>query len=722
MAIVLDPGTNKIRHALSGAVDGERIEINPGIYYEDARMNAIGKTISIFGAGPENTVIKCVGGVGIFLQPEFATRHITLEDFSITTNRYGEGTAIDYDGQSVSSSVNKQLSIENVNIRPESLGAHGWRTGIRLNHAWNTTIADTHIRGKNNDRLLMTAGIKLEGNSTDVTVSDSHIYFASKGIENINSFCEGFHLENSFIIYTTHGLFFRVAQGESLVNIIASHFATFSDSIHLKNYHWSIIANNMIMCREESTDPYVGIYAADGQQLSITGNAIRSDRKGKPNNGIVFTNIRCGTITGNPVMGMDTAIWLQPGTTGVAVTGNSSDSGILDQGTNNVVANNATVQGAPAPGPVPTPTPAPPAPEPPPTPEPPAPAPPPPSSGQLNYEVTLFGQVSKNPLIKVVTANNHVWAGDYCQKRAGYEHLTGEASLHLSNNGEYWFERGSIVGVESINTITPMKTGEGVHFGTERGTTDAAYYSSLAVDANTYVKRIGPIAGYRFVLASNDCGKFGEIAAFTGENGTQLVSNRNGLWQSMYPKVGDIMPWDVIQWHDWLLMCGSSPWPNWLGGTDGKLYGYKDGMASWQKVWMPGYAVGSNLAIIGNTLFATFGGLLAWTNDPNLSPNTWASVKMPATQSYNLIQTSPDRYLSLWWTNKYFERSGFPTGAWLIEVCITNREVRIIKYWDQGNVLRVPYYNGAAIAQLGDRTAIGFVTFSGKSRGLKVTW
>jgi len=330
----VEPGTNTLSAATAAASDGDVIRLTAGEYVQTATISIVGKSLSIIGAGPEVSIIKCTGTDGIDVDTSSMVKHVTLKDFTICTTDAGTYTAIALEGDAVASNTNKQFRVENVSVRPFNLAADYWLVGILLIDAWDTTITGCHIRGKDND-LSMTHGIRLLGASINIFINQTVMAFSNDGL-GIAGTAEGVFVTDCIFIYNTWGIYWAPATGESLLSAKGNHFDTFSGAIYTDNVHWSVISNNMILRRAGSD--WVGIHCLNAAQITVTGNTILASLTGNAENGIVFNTITYGSITGNSIRGCETDIWLTAGSNYNYVVGNSGDGAtnrILDSGTGN---------------------------------------------------------------------------------------------------------------------------------------------------------------------------------------------------------------------------------------------------------------------------------------------------------------------------------------------------------------------------------------------------
>ena len=79
----VEPGTNTLSAATAAASDGDVIRLTAGEYVQTATISIVGKSLSIIGAGPEVSIIKCTGTDGIDVDTSSMVKHVTLKDFIV---------------------------------------------------------------------------------------------------------------------------------------------------------------------------------------------------------------------------------------------------------------------------------------------------------------------------------------------------------------------------------------------------------------------------------------------------------------------------------------------------------------------------------------------------------------------------------------------------------------------------------------------------------------
>lgn len=331
----VEPGVGSLSAAAAEAKDGDVLYLAAGTYTETAAITITGKALSIFGGGPEVSIIKCTGCNGIVADTSSVDKCITLKDFTICTTNAGTYTAIQLEGNAVASNSNKQFQIQNVSIRPFDLANDYWAKGIRLIDGWSSKIIGCHIRGKTND-LNMSSGIEMTNNTVNVQLVANQLFFIDKAI-NIGGTCEGIFILDCIAVYANYGVRFAPAGYEPLIKVSGCHFDCFLYGIYT-TANYSQIANNMILRRTGHN--FVGIFCTACDYVSITGNVLPITASANNENGIVLSNCEYCTLLGNVIIGCETDIWLQSTCTyctAVGNTGNGTAFHIKDDGTTNSI-------------------------------------------------------------------------------------------------------------------------------------------------------------------------------------------------------------------------------------------------------------------------------------------------------------------------------------------------------------------------------------------------
>lgn len=330
-------GINTISAAIRDADNGEFIELLDGVYIQTEQIDIRNKSLSIFGKGPEVTIIKCNRTNGINIVTNSNTKHVTLKDFTLSTTYSGGYSAIQFRANETISNSSKQFLIENISIRPDDYARNYWGYGIKIQEGWNTIIRNCFIRGKNNSRNMITA-IELNGCSTDIKIESSHIFFANRGIS-IGGTSEGVHITNCTMVYLSVGVWWNAPGAESLLNISGCHISVFGMGIYTYNIHWSQIANNMIMKRHDSGDNFVAIFLNKGNLNTIMGNTILGKGISGSENGIVISSCDYTSAIGNVFKDQETDIWIRNGSYKCVVKGNTGNGKyyhLFDQGVNTI--------------------------------------------------------------------------------------------------------------------------------------------------------------------------------------------------------------------------------------------------------------------------------------------------------------------------------------------------------------------------------------------------
>jgi parallel beta-helix repeat protein len=339
------PGAGTLSAAAAAASDGDVLWLKEGVYTETIPITITSKSLSIIGAGPEVSIIRCTGTHGIVADTNSTVKHITLENFTIETTSTGTYRAITLEGAVSASNVNKQFYIRNLNIVPYDITLDYWSVGIRLSHAWHTMINGCHIRGKNND-LNMSKGIEVSTNSVDVSVIDCNIYFADYGIYAGPTQGEGLLVDNSAIVYVNRAIYCNFTSEEPHLGVFNSHTSSFVGGILGTYVHQAKIVGNLIYKQASSDSNWVGIHFTNGNSNNIDSNMIRGQGTGGSEHGIILSTADINIVSNNIVDGQDVGIWLNATSDNNIVAANITKNcvqGVTNQGTGNSVTNNLDV-------------------------------------------------------------------------------------------------------------------------------------------------------------------------------------------------------------------------------------------------------------------------------------------------------------------------------------------------------------------------------------------
>lgn len=327
-------GVDTLSAAVADAADGAILYLAAGTYTQTTAITITSKSLSIFGAGPEVSIIKCTGCHGIVADTSSAVKCISLKDFTICTTDAGTYTAIELEGVATSSS--KQFNVENIFVKPFVQTTDYWAKGIMFNNGWDSKIIGCYIRGKFND-LSMASGIELTGSSVNVQMDGNQLYFMDKGINIIGS-SEGSYISDCLVVFANFGVHWLTPTTKYLAKIAGSHFDTFLRGVLLQNADHSFVSDCLMYRRPGNH--YIGIECKTSTECTFTGNIITVTVDGFSRNGIVFDEVDDCVVMGNVIRGCETDIWMQVGSDNNSIVGNignGSSYHIYDQGANNLV-------------------------------------------------------------------------------------------------------------------------------------------------------------------------------------------------------------------------------------------------------------------------------------------------------------------------------------------------------------------------------------------------
>ncbi len=306
------------------------------------------------GAGLSRLIWDCSdGGIAVSFLPEGGydghKGAILVSGLTLLTTQPDTGTALTLDsrGDTTSPAPTKRIrDLVMAGVAPTA----GWACGIRARDCTFTTITSVAFQGvgQHADLSLPRRGvaIRFEGvhEPTDNAIEDLRVFGAHTGVEFAGN-GEGLHVSRSTILFVERGIHWTTTAGEPLLSVTASHISAARDCILASNLLQPFITGNLLY--QFGQRDWTGIWlkgdeGSNTNLLQISGNTIHGFSKGtSPKNGIVLSGMSGGIVCGNQIHNVDTGIWLQEGTSGLAVLDNrvqdSSVADILDEGAGNTI-------------------------------------------------------------------------------------------------------------------------------------------------------------------------------------------------------------------------------------------------------------------------------------------------------------------------------------------------------------------------------------------------
>lgn len=336
------PGTNTLSTAAAAAADGDTLYLIAGTYTQTIPVDITSKSLSINGAGNNNSIVIFTGSNGFVASTGSNTRTVTIRDMKITTNNNGGYTAIQLQAPASASTSFRQFLVDNVVIMG-TVTTNYWTTGIQFIDAWDSTVSNVHIRGY---ELLMANGIQYNAtagySSTDNYISNSYIFFADTGIK-VNQGSEGIHINDNTIVYVNQGIWWNMTSALPMLNVQNTHIAAFKKGIYAVNVAQASLIGNLIYKRGDSSQNFVGIELVNANTNRIIGNQVTNQGTGGTAVGIYLNNSGWNTVGGNTFGNQEPMISLANNSGLNTVYGNTGikiSNVIIDNGTGNVVTGN----------------------------------------------------------------------------------------------------------------------------------------------------------------------------------------------------------------------------------------------------------------------------------------------------------------------------------------------------------------------------------------------
>lgn len=250
----------------------------------------------------------------------------------------------------------KSAIIEDIEISGAS-GDTGFDCGIRLSNATNLKIDGARIRGA---RLAREAsiGIDIGGDASpvDMFLSNISCYFLHRAIH-IGGTVEGVHLSHSVFVAVDHGVYARPPRAHPLLFVHNCHINAFRSCVDLLNIVQFDVSHNLFYASkprqplegEDAAQGFVAIRVAMHDDIGLDSRICDNTIVGTtpidiPKNGIYVDGEKSEfslSVSGNELVGWDTAVILGSGANGVFVSASnrfrSNRTSILDMSGRNGV-------------------------------------------------------------------------------------------------------------------------------------------------------------------------------------------------------------------------------------------------------------------------------------------------------------------------------------------------------------------------------------------------
>ena len=312
--------------------NGDVLYIPPGTYILTSAISILNKSMTVRGDGPQVSILDFTGSHGIIAATTASTQAITIEGLTLQTATSGTYTAIDFTGHAIASHRQRQFHVKNVNIKPRSLGANYWLTGISLTEAWNVVIEDSHFIGKQTGDLSMLYGIRGLEQSVAVRISNCWFYDMNYGVS-IESSCEGWGIHHSDFVGQDTGILWNTAATLPQLVVDGCHTNTFFRGVDISTRcTGGQVSNCLILQVELTTKSWFGlaVNGAESKNVSFIGNKIVGSATSNGRAvGIDVGSPHC-VVQGNIVNDCNEGISLKTGSSYSVAIGNTGSSNTTD--------------------------------------------------------------------------------------------------------------------------------------------------------------------------------------------------------------------------------------------------------------------------------------------------------------------------------------------------------------------------------------------------------
>lgn len=284
-------------NAMIAATGDVVLRVGDGIFPMGARLDFTGaKTVAITGNGCGVSALRwdvANGGLKIpFDTPDSTNMNkqtLTLRDISLMTTIAGGGTAVDLSYTTAVGDTSIGAIIDGCYIGyPNNNVAQYWTYGVKLTNAREPYITKTDIYGAAFSMLSMTAAIYATGGTVGLRVDNCDIGSADTGIL-IDHENEGALITATTIVGVNVGVSWKATAPYTGTNMtfIGGHISAFKAGIVLQRMGDVIIADNLFIKRDESTDAYADISCLNSVSfVNIHDNIFKQPGTSGANNGI----------------------------------------------------------------------------------------------------------------------------------------------------------------------------------------------------------------------------------------------------------------------------------------------------------------------------------------------------------------------------------------------------------------------------------------------------
>lgn len=333
--------------SIQAAVDsfdarGGSVVFPSGVFRITSPILINNSAVSFVGAGSSSSFIFADGCDALVINNSGLgdKERVVYTFLGFETNGNGDYVAIDYTGKE-GSSLGAQLTVTYCAFSGVSNGTC-WDYPIKMDDAKFSEVSSNFFRGNTSDQDVSSASVYIN-DSTDVKIVRNFCYWSNYGVR-IEGFSEGITVSDSHFVPVNRGVSHRGTG--NLVWVNNNHISANLVAVEIGNTGFPTVNhcqvnNNLIFKRTSSTNNFNGV-ASYSARNSIMGNEIMipggSSAGGSQNGIVLYADARMCRVVGNNLANMDTGILLQGDSDNNTVAANTYISC-----TNDLVANGTNV-------------------------------------------------------------------------------------------------------------------------------------------------------------------------------------------------------------------------------------------------------------------------------------------------------------------------------------------------------------------------------------------
>ena len=353
--------TAAIQAALnSGAVS---VFFPAGRYRVTANLTRSGHTY-LYGETMTSSILQMEGTASFVYTggtagDEYDTKQLQIERLSFECPTVADKSVIDASWTAGIGGTSKTFIMRDCEITGTA-PAGGFRDAVKLTNARNIVVESVRILGDRDAPPITSAkafdivGGTTDGAPVEMFFNKVQCFFVRTAIS-VAGWVEGVYVHNCTIIACRYGIMANASPGQKpLILVTDSHINTDASGIVTGEFVQLFYSGNLIY--GENGDGVAASYVAiqmttAGAALDalITDNQLQGILTGKPKNGIVVlggAGVEDSIIGGNLIIGFDTGIILQAGSSNVVVRDDNAfkacTTNILNSGANTVCVFNPT--------------------------------------------------------------------------------------------------------------------------------------------------------------------------------------------------------------------------------------------------------------------------------------------------------------------------------------------------------------------------------------------